>query len=132
MKNLSFLLLLFLCVGITLVSCKKDEPAAVVINADDFSVTLPSNTQNNTVAGNVSATTNSGTLTYSMATQGVGGALAVNATTGQVTVADAQAIYRFVCVDNRPASFKVTITISNGTISKTITLTVNLASLMCA
>lgn len=133
MKNISFSFLLFLFVGITLVSCKKEEATEPsVITASDFSVTLPQNTQNNTVAGTVTATTNSGTLAYSIASQEIGGVLAINATTGQITVANAFEIYKFVCVSNRPASFKITITISNGTINKTITLTVNLNLLNCA
>lgn len=134
MKNISFSVLLFLCLAVTLVSCKKDEPEVTqVIEASDFSVTLPNNMQNNTVAGTVTATTNSGTLAYSISAQGVGGALAINATTGQITVADAMAIYRFRCVANDPpTSFTATITISNGSITKNITLTVVLTSLGCA
>jgi hypothetical protein len=134
MKNLSFSFLLFLCIGITLVSCKKEEASEPsVITASDFSVTLPNTTQNNTVAGTVTATTNSGTLTYSIASQGIGGALAINATTGQITVANALEIYKFRCVSiNPPTSFTATITISNGTITKNITLTVVLTSLGCA
>lgn len=131
MKNLSFSFLLFLCLGITLVSCKKNEAEPSVINADDFSAALPSNMANGTVVGTVSATTNGGTLTYSLASQGITGALAINATTGQITVASASAIYAFVCVPNRPASFTVTITINNGTTTKNITLTIALGSILC-
>lgn len=134
MKNISFSFLLFLCLGIMLTSCKKDEaePEAIVINADNFSAALPGNTQNGTVVGTVSATTNGGTLTYTWASQGIAGALTINATTGQITVASASDIYRFYCNTNpRPTSFTSTITISNGSTTKTITLTVNLSSLLC-
>lgn len=115
-------------------SCKKDEPKpeTTTINADDFSAALPNNTQNGTVVGTVNATTNNGTLTYAITSQGVTGALAINATTGQITVASAGNIYLFYCnTSPRPTSFTATITISNGSTTKTITLTVNLSSLLC-
>ncbi len=135
MKNVSFSFLLFLCLGITLVSCKKDkaEPEAIVINATDFSVGLPNNMQNGTVVGTVSATTNSGTLTYAISSQQVTGALAINATTGQIIVATAGNIYLFYCgaPNPRPAFFTATITISNGSTSKIITLTVSTTGLLC-
>jgi|GEM_PF-3507620 len=132
MKNISFSCLLFLFVGIMFSACKKKDAEVIqVINADDFSLALPINSQNNTIVGTANATTNSGTLTYTFASQEVAGALAINSTTGQITVASEYQIYRHTCVPNRPASFKATLMISNGSVSKTITLTIDLGALVC-
>lgn len=134
MKNLSFSLRLFLCLGIMLTSCKREEPKPEVftIEANDFGVGLYNGVQNGAVVGTVSATTNGGTLTYAIASQGVASALAINASTGQITVTNRDAIYAFRCSPPYPMQFTVTITISNGSTTKNITLTVGVSSLGCA
>lgn len=133
MKNISFSFLLFLFVGITFVSCKKEEATEPsVITASDFSISLTNAIQNSTVVGTVTATTNNGTLSYAIASQGVTGALSINASTGQITLENRNAVYNFRCTSPYPTTFAVTITISNGTITKNITLTVNISALGCA
>lgn len=61
----------------------------IVVNASNFSTTIPENYTNGQSIGTVVSSTNSGTLTYQLLVQTPTGALSINATTGELTVADA-------------------------------------------
>jgi surface protein len=91
MKKLKpkFLALIFLLTA-TVFSCREDEnPAPVEVAILAFSETIAENPTVGTPLGSLSATTNRGTLVYSLANQNPAGALAVDSLTGELSVANA-------------------------------------------
>lgn len=124
MKNIKFSLLFFLFMGIVFASCKKDEPE--VINADDFTASTGAMLRDGNVLGTINASTNKGTLTYTLASQSIAGAITVNASTGQIVVADSDNFYEVYCRLNSVKTFTAEVFISNGSISKTIKVTIEL------
>lgn len=95
----------------------------VTITANEFTTNLDENPTTSTVIGTVSATASDGsTLTYSLSNENVVGALAIDANSGELTVANASA-FDF----ERNTSITASYTASNGTDEATanITITVN-------
>lgn len=87
LKTLSLIVLL------TLISCSNDDNSSPtnIISLQDLEVTVNENPTNSQVIGNVVATQTVGgaTLTYTIDSQIPVGALAINSSTGELTVADA-------------------------------------------
>jgi len=79
-----------LLIGSLLVACSKDEaPAPAEINLLNFEASIDENPTNGQVIGSLTATTSSGTLSFALSEQNPGGALAINAATGELSVANA-------------------------------------------
>ena len=109
-------------VALLITACSSDDDASsVAITLNDFSVNVDEFSENGTVVGTVSATTNSGTITYALTNQLPSGALAINATTGELTVADATK-FRF----NDNETITATVTASVGSTNKSATVTIDL------
>jgi hypothetical protein len=73
----------------TIVSCNSDDDtSATPINIENLEVTIDENPTNGQVIGTVQSNSND-VLTYSITTQTPAGALSINATTGELLVADA-------------------------------------------
>lgn len=99
--------------------------APITVSVSALSVSINENPSAGAVLGIVSATTNRGNLTYSLASQSVAGALAINSTSGSLTVATVAAfnfevnptITAVVSVVNgtETATGNITITIANTT-----------------
>jgi len=90
MKNLKPFIFVFasLMLGIV-ISCKEEEvPLATEVTIQGLLKTIPENPAHQTMLGKVVATTTQGTLTYAITEQNPAGAMAINASTGEVTVAD--------------------------------------------
>jgi hypothetical protein len=133
MKKLLSLLSLLLFVSLVFTSCKKDEP--VTIDATDFvgAFTYPTvrDWANGSVIGNVSASTNNGTLNYTLVSQNIAGIIAINATTGQITVANKSAFntWATICVPNSPTydgRITAVARLTNGSVTRDINVTINL------
>lgn len=77
---------------ITLTIIDADETAPVTVVADDFTGEIAENPQIDTSLGIVNASaSDGGTIAYSLTAQSVSGALAIDAITGELTVADSAA-----------------------------------------
>ena len=61
----------------------------IVITVNDFETTIDENPQDGQVLGTIDATTNSGTLTFSIVSQSPSGAITINSGTGELSVLDA-------------------------------------------
>lgn len=103
-------------------SCGEDEEPPIVINVSDFTVTIPENPTAGQNLGTISASTNRGTLTFAMASSAsFDGAFAVNPATGTLTVAN-PAYFDFEVNPVVTGS----VVVSNGPVSETVSVTVNL------
>lgn len=112
-----------------LAACASSEdspsPVVVSISANNFSTSLDENPTNGDPIGSVSATaSDNSALTYSLSNQNVAGAIAIDANTGQLSVADASA-FDFETNPSITASY----TASNGTESATATITITVNDL---
>lgn len=94
---------------------------APVIAIQTFS--LAENSATNTVVGTVAATDPDAgqTLTYAITAGNTGGAFAINSSSGQLTVANPAALNFEVT-----PTFALTVSVSDGTLASTATITVNL------
>jgi hypothetical protein len=121
MKNLIYPLVLFSGVLFVTASCSEDETEPVEITAEDFSVTIDENPQDGAVIGTVSASVNTGTLSYSLSNQNPGGAMTINSSTGELSVLNSGA---FDFETNPVVS--ATATVSGGQASEEVSITINL------
>ena len=134
MKKLTSLLSLLLFVSLAFTSCKKDEP--ITIDATDFASAFPYATVrdwiNGSVIGNVNATTNKENLTYTLVSQNVAGIIAINATTGQITVANRSAFNtNAICLANSPTydgRITAVVRLTNGSVTRDINVTITLTA----
>ena len=116
------LLLLFSCGGgDDDVQTTAPAPVAAVITAADLAVAIPENPEANASLGTVQASVNTGSLQYSLTSQSVAGALAINASTGAVRVADAT-LFDFETTQSLTANIRIT----SGSVSEDITVTITL------
>ncbi len=116
-------LLFFVLFGLALTSgCGGDDPEPTAVTVQNFSATIAENPAQGTVLGTLSATTNRGTLAYALTAQNPAGAFALNATTGQITVADAS-VFDFEARTTVTATATATADGVSNTASITITLT---------
>lgn len=80
--------LLIVALLLTTYSCNNDDNNTVVITLQDLEVAIDENPTNGQVVGTVQSDSNS-TLTYSITSQTPNGALSIDESTGELTVADA-------------------------------------------
>lgn len=107
---------------VIIVSCNNDENEMQVnsISVQNFTTTINENPINGHSLGAVQATGN-GTLTYSITAQTSTGALSINSSTGELTVANA-ALFDF---EINP-TITATIAVNNSGTIKNLTATINL------
>jgi hypothetical protein len=108
-------------VTVTISLLDVEESIATVITASDLSVSIDENPEAGASLGTIEATVNTGSLQFSLVSQSVAGALALNASTGAVTVADA-ALFDFETVQ----SLTAIVSITSGSVSENITVTISL------
>ncbi|WKN43122.1 BspA family leucine-rich repeat surface protein [Tunicatimonas pelagia] len=125
MKSHSILLVAATFAGLLcfFTACKNDdeEPSPAQVTISDFTKTIAENPTVGTSLGNLSATTNQGTLIYSLSNQNPTGALAVDSLTGELTVANAS-LFDF----ETNQTLTATSTASVGTVSQPSTVTITL------
>jgi len=121
MKKVSIVLSVFL---ITLhFGCRKDdgpEALAAVITISNFETSVEENPVENQVLGTISASTNTGTLVFSLTGQTPSGALSINASSGQLTVADPS-----VFVFETNPTITATVQAKVEDVAKTANITIN-------
>jgi hypothetical protein len=126
-KKRAFLLSIFFFVAVALpFSCSDDAVDPIVITASDFAVTIAENPTNGQVLGTIEASANRGALSFSMTPSEIfPDAMAVNATTGQLTVANAE---YFDFETNATVTGAVKIT--NGKVIETVMVTITVTDVM--
>lgn len=121
MKNLKTGLLLAVF-SIAIISCSKDDgPIVTTVTTADVTKNIDENSTNGTVVGTVTGASNTGTVNFSITSQTPNGALSINVTTGELTVADAT-IFDFETNPTITAIVKV----ADGEVTKNSNVTVNL------
>lgn len=121
MKKVSIVLSIFL---ITLhFGCRKDDSPEVLdpeITLSNFETSVEENPVENQVLGTISASTNTGTLVFSLTGQTPSGALSINASSGQLTVADPS-----VFVFETNPTITATVQAKVEDVTKTANITIN-------
>ena len=97
------------------------EVVVPVITASNLSSSINENPEVGSAIGTVQASVTSGSLQYSLVSQSVSGALTVNASTGEVTVADASP-FDFETLQTLTAVIRI----SSGSVSENINVTVSI------
>jgi Protein of unknown function (DUF1566) len=113
----------YLLAGIILimsVSCHTDDEQANIVSIQNFVATINENPSNGEIIGNVQAT-GTGTLSYNITVQTPTGALGINSSTGELTVANA-ALFDF---ETNPI---LTATVSATGAVKTASVTIKLTN----
>jgi hypothetical protein len=120
-KQRILLSLLFVAMIALPFSC-SEEADPIVIKTSDFAVTIAENPTNGQVLGTIEASTNRGTLSYSLEPSATfDGAMAINQTTGQLTVAEPG----YFDFETNPTVTGV-VKIANGKVTETVTVTITL------
>ncbi|HPF11959.1 MAG TPA: hypothetical protein PKW08_10790 [Flavobacteriaceae bacterium] len=115
---------LLIAVLITFLSCSKDDKNTAdgtTITASNFTISVVENPQDGQVIGTIEASTNQGSLNFTIAQENPVGALKVGSTNGEVSVLDSS-LFNY---SNNPI-ISATIKISNGSTFKNINITINL------
>lgn len=97
------------------------EPAVVTITASDFTINFIENPEEGATIGTIQASASSGSVRFSIVSQSESGAISINATTGQITVANAS-LFDFETLTVISAVVRVT----SGSVIKDVTATINI------
>lgn len=87
-RSTRVLLLAGLFASATVISSCNDDENPPKVTAQDFEVTIDENPEADFEIGTIDASTDKGTLSYEIESQSVAGAIAVDAASGTITVAD--------------------------------------------
>ena len=123
--------LIIICILILLNSCSEDEkteesPVTIItVTASDFAITIDENPVLGQVLGMVQASTNQGSLTFTIINQLPDGALAVGNQTGELSVAD-PSIFDF----ETNQIINAVVTVENGSVIKNAAITITLNDLL--
>lgn len=112
---LTFLSLLFTC------ESSNDESVEITVSVSDFETSINENPSSNQSIGFINATTNQGNLVYTIIEQNPTNSISLNSSTGEITVAN-PSLFDFASNPQITGIAEV----SNGDISNTATITVNL------
>lgn len=114
--------ILFLSLIMLIAACNSDDPAPPSISANDFSTAIDENQTTGTALGSIDATGTDGAITYSITSQTPNGALAIDATTGSLTVANEN---DFDFETNPTITANISVTGNTVTVDVTATVTLN-------
>ncbi|UXX79968.1 hypothetical protein N7E81_02465 [Reichenbachiella carrageenanivorans] len=103
---------------------EEQEGQGITIALTDFSTTIPENPENGAVLGTLSGTTSEGDITFSILSQSPEGALALNSTSGVLTVADS-ALFDFEI----NTSLTARVTGTSGEAKDTVDVTITVSDL---
>ena len=101
------------------------EPLVVTVTASNFTTNLNENPAIGASIGTIQASTNSGSVRFSIVSQSDSGAISINTTTGQITVADAS-LFDY---ESRMVLTAV-VRVSSGSVSEDITVTINIIDIV--
>ena len=108
-------------ITVTITLTDVDETSATVITVSDLAVSIDENPIAGAPIGTIQASVNTGSLQFSLVSQSTEGALAINGSTGAVTVADAT-LFDFEVVQSLTANVSVT----SGSVSENVTVAITL------
>ena len=97
------------------------EPAVVTITASDFTINFIENPEEGATIGTIQASASSGSVRFSIVSQSESGAISINATTGQITVANAS-LFDFETL----TVISVVVRVTSGSVIKDVTATINI------
>ncbi len=106
---------------LTAMSCSDDPEPEPVVTTEDFNITMDENPEAEAEIGTLNVSTNKGTLVYSIKSESVAGAFAVEETTGVISVADREK-FDF---ETNPVLTAIVL-VKNGKVEKDVNVTVNL------
>ena len=101
------------------------EPLVVTVTASNLTTNFNENPANGASIGTIQASTNSGSVRFSIVSQSDSGAISINTTTGQITVADAS-LFDY---ESRMLITAV-VRVSSGSVSEDITVTINIVDVV--
>ena len=101
------------------------EPLVITVTASNFNTNFNENPAEGVNIGTIQGSTNSGSVRFSIVSQSDGEAISVNATTGQISVADAS-LFDY---ESRMVITAV-VRVSSGSVSEDITVTINLVDIV--
>jgi len=110
-----FILLLFLACS------ENDETIEITVSISDFGTTIDENPSTGISLGTIEASTNQGSLTYSIVEQSPSNAIAINSSTGELSVLT-EGVFDF---ETNPTITGI-VKAENGDVSNTINITINL------
>ncbi|GHC54777.1 cadherin repeat domain-containing protein [Ulvibacter litoralis] len=117
-----------LCIAFTVVSCSKNDENThenlgdvITVLTSNFITTVVENPEEGQLLGTVSANTNQGSITFSITEQSPAGAIAINSTSGELTVAD-PTLFDF----ETNTSVTGTVAVTNGTVSENASITITI------
>lgn len=122
LKNLKLIKIFALAVLLTVFACSEDD--VPTLNVSDFTVTVDENQSENTELGTIIASGTDGMFTYSITNQSPAGAIAIDASTGIISVADASS-FDF---ETNPI-ITASISVVGNSITETSTATISLNDL---
>ena len=106
-------------------SSPTPTPTPTTVTASDLTVTINENPSNGDLLGTVNGSTNNGSVQYALVSQSSAGAMAINGSSGAVTVADPAAFDFEV-----QTSLTAVVRVSSGNVSEDITVTINLTDVV--
>ena len=123
LKNLKLIKIFALVAIFTVFACSSDDDVPT-LNITDLTVTVDENQSENTELGTIIASGTDSVFTYSITNQSPAGAIAIDASTGIISVADASS-FDF---ETNP-SITATISVVGNSITETSTATISLNDL---
>ena len=124
MKRQNLFFAFAIACALFIVSCSDDELAPIDLTLDNIpAITLDENPANGESITQASATVNRGDIEFVISSQSVAGAMAINTTSGEITVADAS---KFDYETNPTLIATVSVTVER--VTESITITVNLVN----
>lgn len=101
------------------------EPLVITVTASNFNTNFDENPDNGASIGTIQGSANSGSVRFSIVSQSDSGAISINPTTGQISVADAS-LFDY---ESRMVLTAV-VRVSSGSVSEDITVTINLVDIV--
>lgn len=120
--------IVFLLSIFTFISCSKDsdnpERTEITVTTSGFTANMDENPENGQVIGTIQGSTNEGSVSFSITEQNPAGAFSIDATSGELKVADAS-LFKF---ESNPV-ITGTVKVANGAVFKNALVTLNLNDL---
>ena len=120
--------LLYIAISLTTItfSCKDDDPEPPpVVTTEDFAVTIDENPQPGAELGTITASSNKGTMTFSLKSESNPGAFGIDGTSGKISVLGADE-FDF----EKNTSLSAVILVKNGKVEKDVNVTVTLQKII--
>ncbi|WP_420398933.1 Kelch repeat-containing protein [Flagellimonas sp.] len=109
-------------------SCSSSDETPqenIVINVSDVNIQVEENQENGQVLGSINGSTNQGSLTYSLISVSPAGAISINSSNGDISVANSD-FFEFDTTQGITAIVEV----KNGTEKKEVTITIDLIEII--